>query len=64
MSTTLDIVKTDIEIRKEIDEMLIKSRTLSTPDFMTVLREIVRFAEERYNRQESLLNVLKTLNKK
>lgn len=54
----------DKSMRQEIDELLIKSRSMSKPAFITVLGSIVQYAEKRLQHQENLLKVMKEINAK
>ena len=66
-SATVHLIQTiqnESEIRKEIDAILQKSKTLSKPTFKGVLLAIVDHADKKYKRQEELLEVLRSINRK
>lgn len=60
----LNTIESEESIRKEIDSILLRSRTVSKPNFMAILSAVVDHADKKYKRQEELLEVLRSINKK
>jgi hypothetical protein len=52
----------DKRIRQNVGEILTKSSQVSRQAFLTVLRAVVQYAEQRQKIQEDLLAVLKDIN--
>jgi hypothetical protein len=60
----LDSMKDEKNIRLEIRELIARVESISKPSLLAVLNGIVEYAENKYKRQEELLNVLRSINKK
>ena len=54
----------DKNTRQEIEDLLMRSRSMSKPSFMAILGSIVQYAEKRLQHQENLLKAMKEINAK